>query len=93
MKNIVGNTILIEGLVQGVGFRYFVKTNAERYNIKGFVKNMNSGDVYIEAEGTEQTMQEFLQQVKRGPRVAHVRKMTVEKMEVLKNFKKFEVSF
>lgn len=93
MKGIIGYTILVEGLVQGVGFRYFVKTNAERYNIKGFVKNMNSGDVYIEAEGTEQTMQEFLPQVKRGPRVAHVRKMTVEKMDELKNFTKFEVAF
>jgi len=93
MKNIVGYTVLVEGLVQGVGFRYFVRTNAERYNIKGFVKNLNSGDVYIEAEGTEQTMQEFLQQVKRGPMVAHVRKMTVEKMEELKNFTKFEVTF
>lgn len=93
MKAIIGYAILVEGLVQGVGFRYFVKTNAERYNIKGFVKNLNSGDVYIEAEGTEQTMQEFLQQVKRGPRVAHVRKMTVEKMDDLKNFTKFEVTF
>jgi acylphosphatase len=93
VKDEAGYTILVEGLVQGVGFRYFVKTSAERFNIKGFVKNMNSGDVYIEAEGTEQTMQEFLRLVKRGPRVAHVRKMTVEKMETLKNFKKFEVAF
>lgn len=86
-------SIQVSGLVQGVGYRYFVKTTADKFNIKGFVKNRMSGDVYIEAEGPVQDLENFLMHIKRGPRAAHVREVKIEKSTELKNFNKFEVAF
>ncbi|QER67308.1 acylphosphatase [Paucilactobacillus nenjiangensis] len=43
--------ITVTGRVQRVGFRWSVVSLAQRLNIKGFVKNLPNGDVYIEAEG------------------------------------------
>lgn len=86
-------TIMVEGLVQGVGYRYFVRTAAEKTNVKGIVKNLMSGDVYIEAEGSEGDMEEFLAMIKRGPRAAFVRELKIDKTNELKNYKKFEVTF
>jgi len=43
--------ITVKGRVQGVGFRYSAMEAAEELGIKGFVRNMPDGSVYIEAEG------------------------------------------
>ncbi|HLR76493.1 MAG TPA: acylphosphatase, partial [Balneolaceae bacterium] len=43
--------IFIEGKVQGVGFRYFVRTNASDMNLKGWVKNLSDGRVEAVFEG------------------------------------------
>ncbi len=40
--------IIVSGRVQGVGFRYFVQTLAGRLNLKGWVKNLDNGDVQME---------------------------------------------
>ena len=39
--------LYISGIVQGIFFRNFVKENAERYNVKGFVRNLEDGRVEI----------------------------------------------
>ncbi len=64
--------IIIKGLVQGVGFRYFTSSVARRYGLKGYVKNLYSGDVEIVVEGDRSIIQSFLQEIKVGPRSAHV---------------------
>jgi hydrogenase maturation protein HypF len=43
--------IVVQGIVQGVGFRPFVYTQAKRYRLAGFVFNDSTG-VTIEVEGT-----------------------------------------
>jgi len=49
----------IKGIVQGVGFRPFIYNLARDNNVKGFVSNTAQG-VYIEAEGTSQSVEAFL---------------------------------
>lgn len=51
--------ITVTGVVQGVGFRAYVNRLAKKIGIKGYVQNVAEG-VYIEAEGTQQQLDEFL---------------------------------
>lgn len=62
----------VKGIVQGVGFRPFVYNLAEKYGLKGWVNNSGQG-VTIELEGPEDTVQEFLREMKsRPPRLAKI---------------------
>jgi acylphosphatase len=64
--------ILIEGTVQGVGFRWAVRSQANLLGVKGFVRNEMDGAVYIEAEAEETVLEQFVAWCRRGPPAAHV---------------------
>lgn len=83
--------INISGRVQGVGFRFETRRMARIFGIKGFVKNMSNGGVYIEAEGNELQMKEFLSWCRKGPTHARVDEISTEKGE-LKNFEFFDIT-
>ena len=51
--------IIVWGVVQGVGFRPFIYRLADRYSLKGWVRNTSAG-VEIEVEGNETALQGFL---------------------------------
>ncbi len=59
--------LIIGGRVQGVGFRYFVKQNALKYDVKGFVKNTPGGNVEVDAEGEMANLDRFLEKCRQGP--------------------------
>jgi len=85
--------IVVGGLVQGVGFRYFVQSKANDYGLKGFVKNLYSGEVEIEAEGEEGILKQFIEEVKIGPRFSQVRSFHIDIKEYEGKYQKFEVTF
>ena len=58
--------IICSGLVQAVGFRYFVKITAQAIGLAGFVENLDNGDVLIEAQGTSEQLQTFLARIEKG---------------------------
>jgi acylphosphatase len=64
--------LLISGRVQMVGFRFFTVNLAQKYGLSGWVKNLYDGRVEIEAEGSRQTLTMFLEDIRIGPRSAHV---------------------
>ena len=51
--------ISVCGVVQGVGFRPFVYRLANKYNLRGWVRN-TSGNVEIEVEGEEKSLNKFI---------------------------------
>lgn len=70
---------VIEGLVQGVGFRYSTYYLAKELGIAGVVKNRADGTVYVEAIGEEDTMEQFIRQLAKGPsKSANVEKVTIK---------------
>ncbi len=74
----VSKQITITGRVQGVGFRYFIYQKAHMLGIKGFVRNEPDGTVYIEAIAPDQqTMDTFLDYLRRGPSLARVENVIV----------------
>lgn len=59
--------IHISGRVQGVGFRWSAVNKAKDLGIKGFVRNLSDGNVYIEAEGYREQLNTFVEWCKKGP--------------------------
>ena len=85
--------IVVSGLVQGVGFRYFAIRKAKEYSITGYVMNLPSGEVLCEAEGDEGLVHEFIDEIKMGPRFSHVTDAKIIKKEDLISYESFEVRF
>jgi acylphosphatase len=73
--------IVVQGLVQGVGFRWFVARRAQALGLSGFVQNLYNGNVELEAEGERSLIEELIGEVKVGPRSAHVTDLRLEWME------------
>ena len=66
----------VSGRVQGVGFRYFCRGLAERSGLSGWVKNMPNGEVELEAQGPQESVGKFLEEVKKafpGARVENLK--------------------
>lgn len=70
--------VTIHGDVQGVGFRDAAYRRARTLAIAGFVMNEPGGTVYIEAEGEEDALREFLAWCRKGPITAKVAKVDEE---------------
>ena len=82
--------IRIYGNVQGVFFRASARTHAEALDITGFARNESDGSVYIEAEGEEENLKQFIEWCYRGPERAVVTKIETEE-GAFENFSAFEV--
>jgi acylphosphatase len=70
--------IQIQGTVQGVGFRYSARREAQRLGICGYVMNLSDESVYIEAEGPEPNLKEFIFWCHKGPPRAVIRSVSIE---------------
>lgn len=57
--------LLFSGVVQGVGFRFAVRNFANKYKLKGWVRNLSDGRVELEAEGREEILNNFIQDLQR----------------------------
>lgn len=86
-----GVNIIISGLVQGVGFRYYVQRKAEAFGITGTVRNLFTGEVEIEAFGTRAALEQLINEVKIGPRSAAVRDLKIRWMDADAIPPRFEV--
>ena len=76
--------------MQGVGFRETTKIIANQMMVNGFVRNEKDGSVYIEAEGEEIFLEEFVNWCNEGPDRSRVENVEVSDGEV-KNYRNFEV--
>lgn len=84
-------TIRIAGTVQDVGFRYRTKEKADALGICGIVRNEPDGSVYIEAEGDEKKLEEFLQFCRQGPHMSHVKDIQVGE-NTIKHYSDFTIA-
>ena len=84
--------IKIIGQVQGVSFRHWAKIKALQLGIKGFIKNLEDGSLYLEAEGQENQLENFLVWCKQGPPLAEIEKIEVEEREI-KDYNNFSINY
>ncbi len=81
--------IYITGTVQGIFFRGYLKENAEKLNVKGFVRNLEDGRVEVFLEGDSNAVNKMTELCEKGPRHANIRKIETkpERFQDLKDFK------
>ena len=82
--------ITVKGKVQGVRYRASAQAKAHEFDLTGFVKNLNNGDVYIEAEGKLDKLNQFIDWCYTGSRLAKVTEVNSVESD-FKDFKTFEV--
>ncbi len=68
----IARRFLISGVVQGVGFRFFVQRASAKHQVKGYVRNLRDGRVEAHAEGTESQVEGFKHDLMTGPIGAEV---------------------
>ncbi len=83
--------ILVEGRVQGVFFRKFVKDSALKFGVNGFIKNLHDGSVQCFCVGSERSLKNILEQIRVGPPGAKVEKVTVTNVELKEKFSSFQI--
>ena len=82
--------LYINGLVQGVVFRIFVKENAERYDVKGFIRNLEDGRIEVFLEGTVNDVNKMIELCKKGPRHSQIKEVKI-KQERFQSFRTFKI--
>ena len=83
--------IIVNGLVQGVGYRYFVYREARNLGLKGYVNNLYTGEVLTVAEGEKVLVEELINKLKIGPMHAAVKNCYIDWQEPLNEFITFEI--
>lgn len=82
---------VVEGRVQGVGFRYFVLEKAQLLGVTGWVRNRWDDTVEVTAEGERQTLEKLLAHLQRGPRSSMVTTVKTAWQEATGEFMRFGI--
>lgn len=92
MINLSRVHIIIEGHVQGVGFRYYIQEKAIRWNLTGWVRNLDEEKVEILAEGEKTALFELVEAAGKGPSGARVFDLLLEWMEPSGAYRHFMIA-
>lgn len=82
--------LYISGTVQGIFFRQFIKDNAERNNLRGFVRNLEDGRIEIFIEGDNENVDKMIEVCRKGPKHSQIKKVDI-KEEKIQDFKEFKI--
>jgi acylphosphatase len=85
--------IIVSGMVQGIGYRFFVERIAARYGLAGWVRNLPDGRVEVEVEGDKGLIGDFIEELKLGPPGAYVSGAKVTWKEYQSEFDGFRIRF
>jgi acylphosphatase len=85
--------IRIQGKVQGVGYRFFATRVARRLGLKGWIENLRDSNVEAVIEGEAEKIDEWIEEIREGPRYAEVTKIDQERREFTGKLGDFDVKF
>ncbi len=88
---LAGAEFTVSGIVQGVGFRYFVYRRARSLDLVGWVRNNRDGSVSVAAEGEKAMIEDFIEILREGPPGAAVRDLAIEWRDYRGQFKAFDI--
>jgi acylphosphatase len=83
----------IHGKVQGVGYRFFATRVARRMGLKGYITNARDGSVEAAVEGEKQAIDDWIEELREGPRYAEVTHIDSETKEFTGRLGDFDVKF
>ena len=83
--------IVVSGKVQGVCFRAATQKQAEKLGVNGWVRNLATGDVEVNALGTSSAIEELIRWCHKGPTFARVKQVQVADLPEGEEFAGFEI--
>ena len=81
----------VQGIVQGVGFRFFIYQTGLNLQLYGWVRNRINGNVEILAEGPREKLDALLREIRKGPQMAQIVKVDVEWYKSQNNLPPFTI--
>lgn len=85
--------LIVHGMVQGVGFRYFTQSNATKLGVSGWVRNKYDGTVEIWGEGVPERLEQFVHVVRRGPLHGYVETLDIAWQTVSEGHHGFHIRY
>ena len=86
-------SIIVDGRVQGVGFRYFTQITAHTLNLTGFCENLMNGKVKIEVQGLEEDIHLFIGKIKTGNNFCRVDNIDLINIPLINGEKKYKIKY
>jgi acylphosphatase len=87
----VGRQVFYEGRVQGVGFRFTVKSLARGFDVLGWIRNLPDGRVELQASGEPDELNAFLEAIQESELQSHIRKVDSHPIPALNGVRGFEI--
>ena len=81
----------VRGVVQGVGFRYFVRRRANELSLVGWTANERDGTVRVVAEGNPRALDELARHLHAGPPGARVEQVELNRMPSVGDLRGFSI--
>jgi acylphosphatase len=88
-----GAEILVEGRVQGVGYRDFAQRRGAALGLGGYVMNLRDGRVRVRAEGAREVIEELAHELEKGPPLARVASVSIRWIPATGTFSSFSVRY
>ena len=85
--------IIVEGHVQGVGYRMFAQRKADKLALRGYVMNLKDGRVRVRVEGNRELIEELARELEKGPPLAGVASVSIAWRPPTGRFTSFEVRY
>lgn len=83
----------VEGLVQGINYRWFVVDIAKSFGVTGWVRNRPDGSVELEAQGFAKDLKNFEIAIKHDHPIATVKKINTQEIPPIHNEKNFNIIY
>jgi acylphosphatase len=94
MADVASLSVTVYGRVQGVNFRYFVRNEARKLGLTGYVRNLASGDaVEVKAEGGKPQLDKLLELLRTGPPGARVESIQADWSHYTGQFDNFAIKY
>jgi acylphosphatase len=85
--------ILVEGHVQGVGYRDYARRRAALLGLAGWVMNLRDGRVRLRAEGPRPVIEDLVRALEKGPPLSRVERVDVRWLPATGRFANFDIRF
>ena len=85
--------IVVEGQVQGVGYRDYAQRRAVGLGLTGYVMNLKDGRVRLRVEGEREAIEEFMHQLEKGPPLSLVSRVTTRWLLPTRRFVSFDIRY
>ena len=82
---------LVQGTVQGIFFRQFVKEYADDLGLRGHCRNLEDGNVEVVVEGDKEAIERLGAKLKKGPEHAQIRNVKIEERKWSGDFDGFKI--